>query len=116
MISSWFPGTLNPDIRLRRSRVPAALLAQAPVPDDADIPASLDIRITDGRIVNIVPAEQRRRMLHEFHAAGMPISFVVYAMRSTTALLGDRTSKTTTGLGRMSDWPSIGEPVTAASG
>jgi cytosine/creatinine deaminase len=55
MISSWFLMKLPPDVWLRRTRVPAALLRQAPAPEDAEGLVSLDIRLMDGRIAAIAP-------------------------------------------------------------
>lgn len=55
MISPWFPMKLPSDFRLRRVRVPAALLDKAPAPQDAEGLVSCDIRITGGRIAAVVP-------------------------------------------------------------
>ena len=56
MNPSWFPNAVPPDIWLRNAQVPAAVLAGAPKPEDAEGLVRLDLRITDGRIAAIADA------------------------------------------------------------
>jgi cytosine deaminase len=50
-----FPAYLPPDIWLRRARIPAVLLDNAPGPADAEGLVSLDLRLGNGRIAVIAP-------------------------------------------------------------
>ena len=61
MTSSWFPACLPPDIWLRNATVPAALLDTMPQPSNPENLTRIDLRITDGHISAIAPAERRRK-------------------------------------------------------